>query len=113
MERETKRAPRPLDGPQIGQRIALARENAGITQAELAEAIGVIPRSVQNYEYGRIPFRALGKIAQTIGVTRDWILYGDDGDDSTAAVVQTDFDARFNALEAKLDQIITLLKRRR
>ena len=110
--RQTGITPRPVEPKDVGKRISLARERAGLKQSDLAETIGVIPRSMQNYEYGRIPYRLLDRIADTTGVTKEWILYGDNGGDATAVDVPT-FDARLEEIEAKLDTIIGLLKRRR
>lgn len=111
--RETGIAPRPVEPKEVGKRIALARERAGLKQADLAETLGVIPRSMQNYEYGRIPYRLLDRIADATSVSKDWILYGDNVDGDTAAVAVPTFDARLDEIEAKLDTIIGLLKRRR
>jgi transcriptional regulator with XRE-family HTH domain len=105
--------PRPVDAKAVGARIALARERAGIKQAELAEQLGVIPRSVQNYEYGRIPYRYLDKLAEILDVPKDWILYGDDTEIEAAAVdVVARMEARFDELSGKLDAIIDALKKR-
>lgn len=67
-----------LDGSAVGERIALARKVAGMKQKDLAEAIGVIPRTVQNYENGRIPWDHLDEIATVLHRSKDWLLYGVD-----------------------------------
>lgn len=108
-----KATPRPVDPKEVGHRIAMAREQAGLRQSELAEQIGVIPRSMQNYEYGRIPYRFLDRIADACGVSKEWILYGDGVVASDNGKAAPGFDARFDEIVQKLDEIVALLKKRR
>ena len=62
-----------------GERIAKARQRAGLTQRDLAESLGVTIRTIQNYESGSsAPHRHLHRIAALTGATRGWILYGDE-----------------------------------
>jgi transcriptional regulator with XRE-family HTH domain len=71
----------------IGQRIAQARREAGLTQEELARLIGVTTRSVQGYEAGNvIPFRHLSKLEGATGKSRGWLLYGDEDSESVGEV---------------------------
>jgi transcriptional regulator with XRE-family HTH domain len=63
----------------IGGRIARARRERGLTQEELAELVGVSPRSIQGYEAGKIvPYRRLGRIAEVTERDLRWLLEGDD-----------------------------------
>lgn len=54
----------------FSEKLKKARKNKNMTQAELAEKIGVTSRSVQNYELGaRYPKRdILDRICRTLGV---------------------------------------------
>ena len=54
----------------FSEKLQRARKNKSMTQAELAEKIGVTARSVQNYELGaRYPKRdILDRICKTLGV---------------------------------------------
>ena len=63
----------------IGINIAAARDAAGITQAELAAAIGVTSQAVSNWELDKdIPkTENLLPLARRLGVTVDWILAGE------------------------------------
>ena len=65
---------------ELKDRIAGIRKFKGLTQAELAEKIGMTTRAVQNYESGnRIPKAAiLEKIAEALGVTTDELASEDD-----------------------------------
>jgi transcriptional regulator with XRE-family HTH domain len=74
----------------IGRRIAQARREAGLTQEELGQLIGVTTRSVQGYEAGNvIPFRHLRKLESATGKSRGWLLYGDEGSGSVGDVATT------------------------
>jgi transcriptional regulator with XRE-family HTH domain len=62
----------------VGQRIARARKEAGLTQKELADRIGVARRSVQGYESGEIaPYRHLNRVAAAVGRSRHWLVADD------------------------------------
>ena len=54
----------------LGERIAALRKVHNITQAQLAEALGVSQQTVQAYEVGRrrIPVSALPIVARTLAV---------------------------------------------
>ena len=57
----------------MGARLKQLREAAGLSQVKLAAAVGVSPRSIQNYEYGKMKFdfEAGIKIAEALGVSLD------------------------------------------
>lgn len=56
---------------QIGRQIRTRRESAGLSQIELAEQIGVVPRTLGSYECGeRVPpLDTASRIAQVLGCT--------------------------------------------
>ena len=62
---------------EICARIKQARTEAGYTQQEMADLLGMTMRGYQNYESVRVPFPQLGKIAELTGVTQMWLLRGD------------------------------------
>ena len=71
-----------LDRASICARIQEARERAGLTQPELAEALDppVHWRTVQTWESvkdPRVPWDRLDEIARITGVTKEWLLHGD------------------------------------
>jgi transcriptional regulator with XRE-family HTH domain len=71
-----------LDRAEISLRIAQAREQAGLTQPELAELVEppVHWRTVQDWESPKnanVPWNRLGQIAEATRVTKEWILHGD------------------------------------
>jgi transcriptional regulator with XRE-family HTH domain len=62
---------------EIGLRIAEARRESGLTQAEFARLVGVTPRSVQAYEAGRtVPWRHLDRLEEITQRPRAWFLRG-------------------------------------
>jgi transcriptional regulator with XRE-family HTH domain len=59
----------------LGERIALARRRAGLTQKELADILEVATKTVQAWERGKSdPYRRLGDLERLLGVNRDWLL---------------------------------------
>jgi transcriptional regulator with XRE-family HTH domain len=58
---------------QLGERIAALRKTHGVTQVQLAEALGVSQQTVQAYEVGRrrIPVSALPVVARLLEVPLD------------------------------------------
>ncbi len=65
---------------QLGRRIAEARKAAGITQVELAQALGVAQQTMAHYEGGvsRIPVALLPVVARSVGVSIDTLLGEDE-----------------------------------
>jgi transcriptional regulator with XRE-family HTH domain len=59
----------------IGRRLAQARKEAGFTQEQLAELVGVTPRSIQGYEAGKVvPYRHLKRLEEVTGKPPSWLL---------------------------------------
>jgi transcriptional regulator with XRE-family HTH domain len=83
----------------MGARLAIARNEVGLTQTAMAEAIGVSHRAYHSYEKGQrgLPVEALVAIADRFDVDAAWILLG------TKAVRAHDFDA-LKRIETSLDQ---------
>lgn len=64
----------------IAKRIRQARKEAGMSQPEMAEAIGVIHRTYQNYESlkePRTPWGSMNDIAKITGRSTEWLIHGD------------------------------------
>lgn len=62
----------------FAERLAEAREGAGLSQSELARRLGVKPQSVQQWEQSGTTPRAhrIKDLALVLGVTREWLLVG-------------------------------------
>jgi transcriptional regulator with XRE-family HTH domain len=61
---------RRVEQAQLGQRIRAARENAGLSQEEFAEAVRKDQRAISEYENGKrkIPATDLATFAHVLGV---------------------------------------------
>lgn len=69
-----------LQAEEIGHRIAQARNEAGLTQEEMAALASFSKRSLQDYEAGvTIPYRQMQEISQITGKPVDWFLHGAEG----------------------------------
>jgi len=68
--------PAKRDRTPLGQRMAAAREKAGLTQAELGQKLGVSQRVVANWERKPVALRAeqLAALADALSVTADYLL---------------------------------------
>ena len=62
--------------PENTNRIAQVRDHAGMTQQQVAAAIGVTTTGYQNWEYGNTPIKAtaLRELAKLFGCTTDYLL---------------------------------------
>lgn len=76
----SKGRPASSKRPQLGERIAQARLQAGLTQAQLAEKLGTSQRVVTYWEREAVGLRAdqLAQLAEALGVSADYFL-GRDG----------------------------------
>jgi transcriptional regulator with XRE-family HTH domain len=69
----------------VKEQIIRARHAANLTQAELARAVGVTARTVQNWEAGkRRPFRHLAEIAIATGKPLTFFFDGENGDEAAS-----------------------------
>lgn len=69
----------PVDLKAMGARLREAREAKGMTQAELARAIGVETPSYWRYESGgqQPGGESLAALCRTLGVTAEWVMFGE------------------------------------
>lgn len=66
----------------IGARIAQARREAGLTQEDLGDLVGVSTRSLQGYESGDVvPYRHIGKLSDVLQRPAAWFLHGEATED--------------------------------
>lgn len=66
-----------FEAKEIGERIAQARREAGLTQEQLAEIASFSKRSLQDYEAGTtIPYRHLRELSRLLKRDVDWFLHG-------------------------------------
>jgi transcriptional regulator with XRE-family HTH domain len=90
----------------IGARIAAARHEAGLTQEELADLVGVSTRSLQGYEGGDVvPYRHMQKLAEVTRRPAAWLLHGDAAEDERTNA------QRLDRIEEQLAEIRGMLAR--
>lgn len=67
-----------IDFRRLGKRLAQVREQAGLTQAAFADALGVPRRSYVNYEYGNrdAPAGVLKAVREVFGTDLMWLMTG-------------------------------------
>lgn len=101
---------------ELKDRIRRAREAAGLTQEEFGKRVGRDKKTVRNWEAGRVPRNAIGRIEQVLGID---LSDPDDRsgtsprlDDATDAQVLAaianrlaERDARIRELTAELEQL--------
>ena len=91
-----------FEAEEIGARIALARNERGMTQEELAGAATFSKRSLQDYETGvTIPYKHLRELSSLLGREVEWFLRGE---------TEIDVD-RLTGLEAQLREALERLQR--
>lgn len=90
---------------EIGERIAQARKERGLTQEELAEMAPFSKRSLQDYEGGMtIPYRHLRDLSRLLKRPEEWFLYGEDAASATT-------EERLGHIEQRLAEILDRLDR--
>ena len=93
----------------LGKRIALYRELAGLTQTELAEKVGYKDRtSIAKIESGtvKIPMKKLAKIAEVLNTSIQVLCLKEESEASEEVIKMTDYNEIFKKsviLLTKLD----------
>ena len=90
----------------LGQRIAVLRRAAGMSQAELAHHLQVSPSTVGMYEQGRREpsGETLVSLAALFGVTTDYLLTGKPSADQDARTLTELFDGCLEKARQRLEQ---------
>ena len=65
---------------EFGERLYKARKNAGMTQMELADQVGVTDRAIGNWENGHNAPTSFNvcMLAKTLGVSAGWLIAGEE-----------------------------------
>ena len=65
----------------LGERIALARKQAGLSQEQLGEQLGVSRQAVSKWESGQTnpDVAYVAEMCRLFGVSSDWLLLGEEG----------------------------------
>lgn len=85
----------------VGKRIRHRRWMVGMTQQQLADAVGIKFQQIQKYETGmnRVSASRLWDVARTLGVQIGFFFEGLNGEDSAEAGLQSDVMANKEAME--------------
>jgi transcriptional regulator with XRE-family HTH domain len=97
-------AERPYDYlSALGARVAITRNELALSQAKMAEALGISLRAYQSYELGKrsMPVEALYKLHKLYDVDLNWVLLGQE-----AARVEHDI-ARWDEFQHDLDRYLS------
>lgn len=102
-----------VDKVALGQRVAERRSEIGLSQTELADAAGMKQQGVASIEGGKVERpRKLKEIAEALGVTDDWLLYGkaDPTEEAGAAALRARVSVKMKklkmeSLQSILDQV--------
>ena len=92
--------------PTMGGRIAMAREAGGFTQAQLASQLGVMVKTLKNWETDRSEPRGnkFVFLAGLLGVPVMWLMTGEDSAEETGAANY----AETLTLTTKMDKLLAL-----
>lgn len=88
----------------LGPRIAAARKQAGLSQAELAERLKISPSAMGMYEQGRREpsVQTLVALATELGVSTDYLLMGKPRNQEEADKVSKMLLDRINAADRRI-----------
>lgn len=91
-----------LQAKEIGARIALARNERGMTQEEVADVATFSKRSLQDYEAGHtLPYRHMREISRLLNRPVEWFLHGDQPDEAAS------LESRLAELAAAVGELVT------
>ena len=93
----------------LGERIGALRRNRGLSQAELAQRLGISPSAMGMYEQGRREpsVQTLVALSRELGVSTDFLLTGKvaaSEEDPLSALVRQCVDAADRKLESRPDR---------
>jgi len=85
----------------VGKRIRHRRWMVGMTQQQLADAVGIKFQQIQKYETGmnRVSASRLWDVARTLGVQIGFFFEGLNGEDAADVGIQSDVMANKEAME--------------
>lgn len=94
---------------EICARIKLAREEAGMTLEEMADALDVTERAYWNYENNRVPFRRMAEIAAITGKSQDWLYRGEQSVEPSDPALLQDVAKGIAELERSSEHVLRQL----
>ena len=106
-----------LQAKEIGARIALARNEAGLTQEEVTDLATFSKRSLQDYERGNtIPYRHMQEISRLLDRPVEWFLHGErsspDQSESPVELRLAELAAGLEAMARQIEDAARLVSER-
>ena len=85
----------------LGERIKVRRKELSMSQSELAEKVGISYAQVGRYETKDVqpPTKTLTAIADALGVSPDFLIYGDSGEKAKNRLSDPELINQFKAIE--------------
>ena len=98
---------------QLGERIKQVRKQRGMSQSALAERVGLSYAQIGRYETKgtQPPAEALKKIADALGISPDFLLYGSAEQKAGANLNDVELIQQFKAVEQMDDDDKTVIKK--
>lgn len=86
----------------LADRIILLRKQAGLTQVELADKIGVSKSQYIRYETKDVqpPANIMNKLADALGTSVDYLISGDKSEKAKASLKNSELIQRFKEVDA-------------
>ena len=97
----------------LGDRIKELRKKKNLSQGELADKVGISYAQIGRYETkgSQPPANSLKKIADTLGVSPDFLIYGTSDEKANAKLSDTDLINQFKAIELLDEEDRTVIKK--
>lgn len=100
----------PIDPRGFGRRVREARAACGLSQLDLAKAVGSTKRTVENWESGTLPRSKLPALAEELGVTPMWLTTGRDTAATELAALRREQREGFAAVQATLSEVLAIVQ---
>lgn len=97
----------------LGDRIKDLRKQKNLSQSELAEMVGISYAQIGRYETkgSQPPAETLKKIADTLGVSPDFLIYGTADDKAKTKLTDADLINQFKAIETMDEEDKNVIKK--
>lgn len=103
----------PHSNVHLGNRIKDLRKQKNLSQSELADKVGISYAQIGRYETkgAQPPAETLKKIADTLGVTPDFLIYGTSGEKAKTKLKDADLIQQFQAIESMDEEDKNVVKK--
>jgi transcriptional regulator with XRE-family HTH domain len=97
----------------LGDRIKDLRKQKNLSQSELADKVGISYAQIGRYETkgSQPPAETLKKIADALGVTPDFLIYGTSGEKAKTKLKDADLIQQFQAIESMDEEDKNVVKK--